>query len=80
MSNSEVRVSAVATAVKNTSYRAGLVSAIAAATARSGLFTAVGALERGLLTSYEFACDLTDRELEAAESWMDFRSRRGLAA
>jgi hypothetical protein len=80
MTSIETRIAAVATAVKNTSFRAGLVTAVAASTARHSLFGAANALERGLITAYEFVSDFSDKEIEAAERWLDGRMSRGLAA
>jgi hypothetical protein len=79
MPNIETRIATVATAVRNTDYRPGLVAAIAASTARP-LFGAANALERGLITAYEFVSDFSDAEIVAAECWLEDRMNRGLAA
>jgi hypothetical protein len=80
MLNIETRIAAVATAFKNTSYRAGLLTAVAARTARHSLVGAVDALECGVITAYEFVSDFSEAEIKAAEYWLDEQMNRGLAA
>lgn len=80
MTDIESRISAVATAVRNSSHRAGLVAAVAASSARASLFAAANALDRGLITAHEFVSDFSEQEIEAAENAIGFRSARGLAA
>lgn len=80
MTITEKRLAAVASSVKNSSFRAGLVTAVAASTARRSIFEAANALERGFITAFEFVSDFSETEMAAAERWVDFRASHGLAA